>query len=295
MGLPIQSTPTYTCVLPSEGREIKYRPFLVKEQKILTIARESEDQKQIFSAVKDLLEAVTTPPVVCNDLAVIDLEYLFLKVRAVSVGETSKVSTKCDVIDCKGSVELTVNLNDIEVVGDTKDDTVMINDSVGIVLSAPAVKNVQGLDGGEADALALIIKSIKQVFDGDELYEASDMSEKDMTEFVESLTFPQLQMLTEYFDSLPKLSHEVEGKCNICDSTTTRTLEGINSFFLIALSHESVFNYYNTNFQLMQHHKYSLTELDNMMPWEREIYISLLMQYLEEEKQRQKEEAAKRK
>lgn len=231
MGLPIQSTPTYTCVLPSDGREIKYRPFLVKEQKILTIARESEDQKQIFSAVKDLLEAVTTPPVVCNDLAVIDLEYLFLKVRAVSVGETSKVSTKCDVIDCKGSVELTVNLNDIEVVGDTKDDTVMINDSVGIVLSAPAVKNVQGLDGGEADALALIIKSIKQVFDGDELYEASDMSEKDMTEFVESLTFPQLQMLTEYFDSLPKLSHEVEGKCNICDSTTTRTLEGINSFF----------------------------------------------------------------
>jgi hypothetical protein len=93
MGLPIQSTPTYTCVLPSDGREIKYRPFLVKEQKILTIARESEDQKQIFSAVKDLLEAVTTPPVVCNDIAVIDLEYLFLKVRAVSVGETSKVTT----------------------------------------------------------------------------------------------------------------------------------------------------------------------------------------------------------
>ena len=216
MGLPIQSAPTYKTVLPSSGEEIKFRPFLVKEQKILTIARESEDQTQIFDAVKDLLEAVTMPSVVCNDLAVIDLEYLFLKVRAVSVGETSKVTTACDVTDCKGSVELVVNINEIEVVGDTKEDTIMINDDVGIVLSAPAVKNVQGLDGGEADALTLIIRSIRQVFDGESVFEADEMSTKDMTEFVESLTFPQLEMLTAYFDSLPKLSHTVEGKCNIC-------------------------------------------------------------------------------
>ena len=231
MGLPIQSAPTYKTVLPSSGEEIKFRPFLVKEQKILTIARESEDQTQIFDAVKDLLEAVTMPSVVCNDLAVIDLEYLFLKVRAVSVGETSKVTTACDVTDCKGSVELVVNINEIEVVGDTKEDTIMINDDVGIVLSAPAVKNVQGLDGGEADALTLIIRSIRQVFDGESVFEADEMSTKDMTEFVESLTFPQLEMLTGYFDSLPKLSHTVEGKCNICSETNKRTLEGINSFF----------------------------------------------------------------
>jgi len=231
MGLPIQSAPTYKCVLPSDGKEVKFRPFLVKEQKILTIARESEDQGQIFDAVKDLLEAVTIPSVVCNDLAVIDLEYLFLKVRAVSVGETSKVATSCDVIDCKGSVELTVNINDIKVVGEMNDDTIMINDDVGVVLSAPAVKHVQGLDGGEADALTLIIKSIKQVFDGESVYEASEMSNKDMTEFVESLTFPQLELLTEYFDSLPKLTAEVQGNCNTCKSVNTRTLEGINSFF----------------------------------------------------------------
>ena len=197
MGLPIQSAPTYKTVLPSSGEEIKFRPFLVKEQKILTIARESEDQTQIFDAVKDLLEAVTMPSVVCNDLAVIDLEYLFLKVRAVSVGETSKVTTACDVTDCKGSVELLVNINEIEVVGDTKEDTIMINDDVGIVLSAPAVKNVKGLDGGEADALTLIIRSIRQVFDGESVIEADEMSTKDMTEFVESVTFPELDMLTE--------------------------------------------------------------------------------------------------
>ena len=231
MGLPIQSTPTYTCVLPSDGRTIKYRPFLVKEQKILTLARESEDQQQIFGAVKDLLEAVTIPSIVCNDLAVIDLEFLFLKVRAISVGETSKVSTACDVADCKGSVELVVNLNEIGVVGEIVKDTIMINDDVGIVLSPPKVKDVGGMEGNEQDALELIIRSIKQVFDGEAVYEAADMSNKDMTEFVESLTFPQLELLTVYFDSLPKLSHEVEGKCNLCDSVTKRTLEGINSFF----------------------------------------------------------------
>ena len=231
MGLPIQSAPTYKCVLPSDGKEVKFRPFLVKEQKILTIARESEDQGQIFDAVKNLLEAVTIPSVVCNDLAVIDLEYLFLKVRAVSVGETSKVSTSCDVIDCNGSVELTVNINEIDVVGEMKDDTVMISDDVGIVLSAPSVKNVQGLDGGEADALTLIIKSIKRVFDGESVYESSDLSNKEVTEFVESLTFQQLELLTEFFDSLPKLSAEVQGNCNTCKSVNKRTLEGINSFF----------------------------------------------------------------
>ena len=231
MGLPIQSAPTYKCVLPSDGKEVKFRPFLVKEQKILTIARESEDQGQIFDAVKNLLEAVTIPSVVCNDLAVIDLEYLFLKVRAVSVGETSKVSTSCDVIDCNGSVELTVNINEIDVVGEMKDDTVMISDDVGIVLSAPSVKNVQGLDGGEADALTLIIKSIKRVFDGESVYESADLSNKEVTEFVESLTFQQLELLTEFFDSLPKLSAEVQGNCNTCKSVNKRTLEGINSFF----------------------------------------------------------------
>ena len=231
MGLPIQSAPTYKCVLPSDGKEVKFRPFLVKEQKILTIARESEDQGQNCDAGKNLLEAVTIPSVVCNDLAVIDLEYLFLKVRAVSVGETSKVSTSCDVIDCNGSVELTVNINEIDVVGEMKDDTVMINDDVGIVLSAPSVKNVQGLDGGEADALTLIIKSIKRVFDGESVYESSDLSNKEVTEFVESLTFQQLELLTEFFDSLPKLSAEVQGNCNTCKSVNKRTLEGINSFF----------------------------------------------------------------
>ena len=228
MGLPIQSTPTYTCVLPSDGREIKYRPFLVKEQKILTLAKESDDEKAVFEAVKELLSAVCITEIDCNELPIIDMEYLFLKVRSVSVGETSKVTTGCDAVDCKGSVELIVNLNEIEAEGINDDGTVMINDDVGVVLTAPKVKHVVV---GDDDTLGLICKCVVRVFDNENVYEATDMTDKDMLEFIESLTFKQLELITEFFDNLPKLSHEVEGKCNICDSTTKRTLEGINSFF----------------------------------------------------------------
>ena len=152
MGLPIQSTPTYTCVLPSDGREIKYRPFLVKEQKILTLAKESDDEKAVFEAVKELLSAVCITEIDCNELPIIDMEYLFLKVRSVSVGETSKVTTGCDAVDCKGSVELIVNLNEIEAEGINDDGTVMINDDVGVVLTAPKVKHVVV---GDDDTLGL--------------------------------------------------------------------------------------------------------------------------------------------
>ena len=228
MGLPIQSTPTYTCVLPSDGREIKYRPFLVKEQKILTLAKESDDEKAVFEAVKELLNAVCITEIDSNELPIIDMEYLFLKVRSVSVGETSKVTTGCDTVDCKGSVELIVNLNEIEAEGINDDGTVMINDDVGVVLTAPKVKHVVV---GDDDTLGLICKCVVRVFDNENVYEATDMTDKDMLEFIESLTFKQLELITEFFDNLPKLSHEVEGKCNICDSTTKRTLEGINTFF----------------------------------------------------------------
>ena len=116
MGLPIQSTPTHECVLPSNGETVKFRPFLVKEQKVLTLARESEDQKQVLRAVKDIIHAVTFEKVDAAKLAMADLEYLFLKVRCVSVGETTKVTVPCNVdTECNGSVELNINLEEAEM------------------------------------------------------------------------------------------------------------------------------------------------------------------------------------
>ena len=120
-GLPIQSAPTYSCVLPSDGREIKFRPFLVKEQKVLVLARESENAKETLEAVKTLISNVTFGEVNANELPMIDMDYLFIKIRAVSVGETSNIHLNCSNGDCKGSGEVLINLDEVEVVGEVPD------------------------------------------------------------------------------------------------------------------------------------------------------------------------------
>ena len=190
MGLPIQTTPTYRCVLPSSGREVKYRPFLVKEQKILSIAKESEDQKQIFNAIKDLIESVTFGEVLADNLAVMDLEYLFLKTRSASVGETTTVNTSCNDTDCGGSATLKINLDEIEPKGESADNKVMINDNVGVTLRPPVVKNIKSLGSGEdADVVEILTACIDSIFDEENVYMADETSDKDLLEFVESLTF----------------------------------------------------------------------------------------------------------
>lgn len=233
MALPIQTAPTYRCVLPSDGREIKFRPFLVKEQKVLILARESEDSKEILEAVKTLISNVTEGEVDANELAVVDMEYLFIKVRAVSVGEHSTVTLNCDTGDCKGTGEAVVNLDEVEVEGDLPNDTVMINDKVGVVLKLIQVKDIGGMDElDQGDQMVELVKrSIIRIFDEENVYEASETSDTDLNEFIENLSFGQLEELGGFFDSVPKLKKEIEFKCNLCESVQTRMLEGLQSFF----------------------------------------------------------------
>ena len=234
MGLPIQSTPTHECVLPSNGETVKFRPFLVKEQKVLTLARESEDQKQILGAIKTMISAVTFEKVDATKLAMADLEYLFLQVRCVSVGETTKVSVSCNDTECNGSVELNINLEDAVMVGESPDPTVMISDDVGVVLKWPSVGVIQKVEqdaDNESQAIEVMKHSIVRIFDENEMYEMSEIAPSEVDEFVENLTFGQLGQLGEYFDNIPKLTIEAEGQCNICNETTNKKLEGINSFF----------------------------------------------------------------
>ena len=234
MGLPIQSTPTHECVLPSNGELVKFRPFLVKEQKVLTLARESEDQKQILNAIKEMIKAVTFEKVEATKLAMADLEYLFLKVRCVSVGETTKVSTPCSDTECNGSVELNINLEEAEMVGESPDSTIMINDNVGVVLKWPSVgvaEKVGTHDNDESQAIEVMKHSIERIFDENEMYEMQEVSPTELNEFVDNLTFSQLGLLGEFFDNIPKLTIQTEGQCNVCNKTTSKTLEGINNFF----------------------------------------------------------------
>ena len=142
MALPIQSAPTYKCTLPSDGREVTFRPFLVKEQKVLVIAKEGEDQSRSLDSIKSMIKAVTAFEenewLDVEKLPMFDIEYLFIKIRAVSVGETVKINLPCKDEDCNGSGEVTINLDEVQVTKSKGvEPKVMINDNLGVVLRYP--------------------------------------------------------------------------------------------------------------------------------------------------------------
>ena len=233
MALPKQSTPKYTCILPSDGKEVEYRPFLVQEQKSLLIAQEQEDDKAMFSAVQDLIEACTYGKLKSTQLAVIDMEYLFLKIRAKSVGETVNLQVTCQDPKCDGHGEVVINLDDVEVVGDEPDTKIMISDELGIELRYPRIMDLekaQGLDPA-ASTIEMLKNSMVTIFDEEEVYTVADASTNELNEFVESITMTQLELLTEFFNSIPALEIDVESQCNKCQRDITTKLRGLNSFF----------------------------------------------------------------
>jgi|TARA_B100001094_G_scaffold297697_1_gene321008 hypothetical protein len=234
MALPIQATPTYVTVLPVSGFEVEYRPFLVKEQNILVQAKEGDDAKRTMQSVKKLLQAVTNDSIVIEDLPTTDMEWLFIQVRKVSVGETSKLMFPCGNTTCSETADLTLNLDDIRAEGEVpEDETVMITDKVGLTLSVPTVSHVE--DIAELDeqnqAVELIKQSIVNIFDEEQVYEGADLTREERNEFVDSLTFPQLELLGGWYDGLPKLTHTIEWTCAGCGEENKTKLEGIQNFF----------------------------------------------------------------
>lgn len=234
MALPIQSAPTYTTTLPSNGEEVKFRPFLVKEQKILIIAKESDDSTQVLNSIKELIKSVTFDKIDPDNIPTVDLEWLFIKVRSVSVGETSKIILACQHDDCDGSGDVTINLEEVEIENSAPEDTnVMINDQVGINLRYPTLKDLNDLQSiPESEQASEIVKrSMVYIFDQDNVYQCSELTRQELDEFTDSLTFGQLGLLGEFFDKLPKLVYNVKYKCNMCEKQNLRKLEGLQSFF----------------------------------------------------------------
>lgn len=232
MALPKQTAPKYTCILPSDGREIEYRPFLVKEQKVLLLAQEQEDDAAMFRAVQDLITNVCED-VKSETLPVIDMEWLFLKIRSKSVGETANIKLSCTDPKCDGHGEAVVNLDDVEVVGDQPESKIMLNDEIGIEMRYPRVSDVNQVQGKDqaTQTLEMLKNSIVTIFDEENVYPTADASTNELNEFVEGLTMQQLEKITSYFDSIPSLQLDVESKCTTCDRELKTTAKGINSFF----------------------------------------------------------------
>jgi|TARA_B100001996_G_scaffold96310_1_gene72153 hypothetical protein len=235
MALPKVTAPTYELELPSTGKKIKYRPFLVKEEKVLLIAMDSKDEKQIQQALIDTIKTcVITRGVKPDELPSFDLEYLFLRIRAASVGEEITLNVKC-MDDGKTEVSHTVNINEIEVVKpEDHSDKIMINDDVGIIMKYPSLNhfvNTQFTKSAADDGMNVIVSCIDQIFEGEDITEAKECTKKELTSFLESLTQEQFNKISDFFRTMPKLSHTFEIENPNTKKKSTYTIEGLQSFF----------------------------------------------------------------
>ena len=238
MPLPKVNTPTYELVLPSTNKKIKYRPFLVREEKILSMALETEDVKQITSSVIEILNAcILTRGIKIEKLATFDLEYLFLNVRAKSVGESIDVNVTCPD-DNKTTVEVKVDIDSIKIIkSKNHKDTVKLDDTLSLKLNYPSIEqfienNFESSKGGEVtNTLDMITSCIDMIYSDEESWNASETPKKDLEEFIEQLNTKQFRVIEGFFDTMPKLSHSIKVKNPKTDVESTVVLEGLAAFF----------------------------------------------------------------
>ena len=230
MALPNISTPEFITNIPSTGEEIKYRPFLVKEEKLLLMAMEGKDQKEIQNSVQKILINCILTPIDINKLATFDIEYLFLKLRSKSVGEVVQIKVGHTDSECSHRTDVSVNVDDVKVVGEILDGKIMLTDDIGVVLRYPNMSDIQTVIGENTDALfKLVYRCIDYVFDQEQVY--NDFTAQEIEEWMESLNQGQFQKISEFFNSVPRLSHDITWKCTQCDQEEKITLEGLQSFF----------------------------------------------------------------
>ena len=237
MALPKLTTPEYTLVVPSTGEEIKYRPFLVKEEKVLLIAMEGEDEKQINDAVMNLVKECTFGAISNLKTPVFDVEYIFLKIRSKSVGETVTLSILCPD-DKKTRVDYKLNLDEVEVqMSDDHTNIVELTDEIKLIMKYPTMKDVTQakVDDEKSDIEQVfdILKTcIVEVHHGDDITNIIDVSPKDLDEFFESMTQQQFELLQEFFNTMPKLRHVINVKNPKTKKKNEILLEGLGDFFV---------------------------------------------------------------
>jgi hypothetical protein len=232
MTLPIIETPKYSVVIPSTGEQVVYRPYLVKEEKVLMIALESEDQDQILRAVKEIIHACTFGKIKVEELALFDLEYVFLKLRSKSVGEISSIGLKCS--NCGTSNKIDINLDQIEFDKiDRSSFSIMLTDKVGVTLRYPSVDDATKLakyTGVEA-VMKTIVACIVNIYDDDKVYPAKDSTPKELEQFLETLNSEQFKKIQTFFESMPSLSHTAKFTCESCETENEVLLKGMANFF----------------------------------------------------------------
>ena len=234
MALPKLDTPTYSLVLPSTGQEIKYRPFLVKEQKLLMMAQESKEQTNISETMSNVISSCTFNNINPNQIPLFDIEYIFLKIRSKSVGETQEVRVLCpDDGETYGNV--TLNLDEIEVqMTEGHTNEINLTDKIKIIMKYPQLKDMRGLDSIDTVQTEQIFSIMKyciwEVHDGDKVYNRVDISDKDIEEFIDSFDNQQLESILNFFQTMPKIRHPVKVINPKTKVESELVLEGLESF-----------------------------------------------------------------
>ena len=243
MALPIIAVPKYTLNIPSSGREITYRPFLVKEEKILLIAMESEDEKQMSLAIQEIIKNCVLEEVNVKTMPMFDIEYIFLQLRAKSKGEVVEMSFECG--KCKKPIEAKIDLTKIEITrteGHT--NKITLSDEVGVTMSYPSmdIQNVVTTSGTDVDNIFNTIAfCIESIWDKESVYAAKDHTKEEMEAFIDSLPDTSFSKIQQFFDTVPVLRHEIPIQCkskngksknaSICGWKDNKILEGLASFF----------------------------------------------------------------
>ena len=238
MPLPTISTPTYELIIPSSNRKIKYRPFLVKEEKILILAMESQDTKQIARSVKDVLtKCILSKGIKVEKLSTFDIEYLFLNIRGKSVGEHIEVMVTCPD-DEKTQVPMSINIDDIKIqTEDSHTTDIKLDDTYILKMKYPSLtefikNNFDNMsDLNVDDTFDLIASCIDQVYTEEESWSHQECTKKELSDFVESLNSNQFKMIENFFTTMPKLSHTVKVINPNTKVESEIKIEGLQSFF----------------------------------------------------------------
>ena len=234
MALPKLNTLTYELELPSTGEKLKYRPFLVKEQKALMIAQESDDEKLMENTFAQIVNDCVLDDVDPYKMAMFDIEYIFLKIRGKSVGETVKLNVLCPD-DKETRVDVEINLEEVDVqMDENHTNVVQLTDDVSMIMKYPCLKDMSGftLNTGTENLFSLIKKCVHEIHDGDTVHNKVDMSEKELDAFLDSMSTKNFENLSNFFETMPKLQHVIKTKNPKTKKKVEITVEGIQSFFV---------------------------------------------------------------
>ena len=236
MALPMINVPTYELVVPSTDEKVKYRPFLVKEEKILLIAMESGENADLLQAVKDIVGQCTFDKLKLGDMPMFDVEYIFLQIRSKAVGEVSTLRILCQD-DGETYAKVEVDLTKIEVqVDDTHTNKIELSDEMGVIMKYPTIDSFadNGIEEMKpSNMIDVIVTCISQVYDkkGEEVYDSKDSTKEELIEFVEQMNTEQFKDVQKFFDTMPKLKHEVTVKNPKTKVKSKVVLSGLSDFF----------------------------------------------------------------